>query len=195
MIRAWFWDNWWPGSILATGLYVSDYACTLLGARAYRTRASATLVFEGSYELNPVFQRDIDAAKRLSPRFLLALVSVNVLLALMWWLTHQPPQRPTAYELALGAFVLLELAIHMRHFRNMYLFNTAFGPGGIQGSVLYPRSVSLRLSAFDALSFSLLYLVLFVATGSSFILGGVASCLVLVLKHRYLVGNLRRSAG
>ena len=195
MIREWFWDFWWPGLALATGLYVSDYACTLLGARAYRTCASATLVFEGSYELNPVFQRDIEASKRFSPRFIFVLVSVNLLLALMWWLTHQPPQRPAAYELALGAFVLLELAIHMRHFRNLYLFKTAFGPDGIQGSVRYPRSVIIRLSAFDALSLSLLYLALFIATGSSFILGGVASCLVLALTQRYLVGNLQRSAG
>ena len=47
-------------------LYVSDYYPTILGARYVRMGACEHIVFEGSYELTPELQGDVDALRRLS---------------------------------------------------------------------------------------------------------------------------------
>jgi hypothetical protein len=142
-----------------------------------------------------MFERDIDAGRRLSPTFVIALIGLNLLLVLAWWLTHQAPEWPAGYEFLLGAFVLLQLAIHIRHFRNLYLFHTGFGPDGVQGKLFYPRPLLLRLSSFEIVSFGALYLILFMATGSWFILGGAATCLGLGLKHAYMAYRRQSVAG
>jgi len=161
--------------------------------RAYRSRAMDRIMFEGSFELNPYFQADIDSLRWVSPRFILALLGSSLLLLLMWWLTHQPPMWPAAYQFVLGALVLVELAVHMRHFRNIYLFSTAFGPDGVQGKIQYPRTLMLRLSAFEFLEFAGLYLVLFLATGSWFVLGGAFTCLGLVHNNRSQAKKYRKA--
>jgi hypothetical protein len=44
-------------------------------------------VHEGSYELTPYFQKDVDTLRLLSPRFLWMLVLYAVLLLIVWRLT------------------------------------------------------------------------------------------------------------
>jgi hypothetical protein len=56
-----FFSNLWPGLTIWSLLYVSDYAFTIVCARLYRSRVSEKLVFEGSFELNPVFQQDVNS--------------------------------------------------------------------------------------------------------------------------------------
>jgi hypothetical protein len=52
-------------------LYVSDYLLTIASVRLYQ--APDKVVFEGSYEITPLFQNDVNALRRISPRLLLAL--------------------------------------------------------------------------------------------------------------------------
>src|SRR5436309_10932688 len=55
------------------------------------------------------------------------------------------PSRPVC--LVLGALVLTELTVHIRHLRNWFLFRKALGPGGLRGRLEYPRGILLRASA------------------------------------------------
>ena len=48
----------WPGMVLWALLYVSDYALTITCARLYKQQQ--TIAFEGSYEITPFYQRDIE---------------------------------------------------------------------------------------------------------------------------------------
>ena len=54
----------WPGLFVWSVLYVSDYALTLTCARLYRAGVSNKIAFEGSFEINPYFQADIDLLKK-----------------------------------------------------------------------------------------------------------------------------------
>src|SRR5260221_10411414 len=110
----------WAGILVWILLYVSDYSLTLACARRYR--AQSKVMFEGSFELNPVFQADVDSLRRLSPRFLIALASSVALLYLLWWLCRQPPYPMDSYLFTLGAALLLQATIHIRHLRNLLLF-------------------------------------------------------------------------
>lgn len=191
MIQELFWSSWWPGLLLWVALYVSDYLCTIISVRAYRARAAGGITYEGSFELTPYFQADIDSLRWVSPRFIYMLVRSSAALLLIWWLTHRSPEWSAAYEIVLGSLVLLEVTVHTRHLRNLYQFRTAFGPDGIRGNIYYPRAVMLRLSAFEMLVFAGLYLVLFLFTGSWFLLGGVPTCLVTARRQAVLAKKAR----
>src|SRR5678816_4503657 len=110
------WQNPWPGAIAWSLIYISDYSLTLSCARMYQGGANQTFVLEGSYELNPVFQADIDSLKFWSPRFIGALIASVGLLISIWWLSSV--SETDLYRFALGSMICMELAIHTRHLRN-----------------------------------------------------------------------------
>jgi hypothetical protein len=183
-----FLDRLWPGLVAWTILYISDYSLTIACARLYQAGARDTIVFEGSYEITPYYQRDINALRRVSPRFLAALLLSLVWLAAVWWLADQ--WWPPVYPFALGAVILLELAIHMRHVRNLVLFRAIVGSEAVRGRIEYPRRLMLRMSSIELLAFSGLFMVMFLFTGSWFVLGGAATCLSLGGQHLRLARQL-----
>jgi len=63
-----FFDSFWPGAVAWSVLYVSDYVLTLTCARLYQMGAKEKIVFEGSYELTPFFQKDINSLRKISHR-------------------------------------------------------------------------------------------------------------------------------
>jgi len=69
-------DSVWLGPSLWAALYASDYFLTIACARMYQ--AQDKIVFEGSYEITPLFQADVNALRRLSPRFVIALLATTV---------------------------------------------------------------------------------------------------------------------
>src|SRR5262249_29585706 len=73
-VATFFFDNLWSGLMVWVVLYVSDYSLTLACARLYRQGVCDKIVFEGSFELTPYFQADIDSLRAVSPRFLAALI-------------------------------------------------------------------------------------------------------------------------
>jgi len=90
---------------------------------------------------------------------------------------------PPMYSFLLGGLILVELAIHMRHFRNLVLFRAIVGSDAVRGRIEYPRRLMLRMSSLESLAFSGLFAVVFLFTGSWFVLGGAVMCLSLAFKH------------
>lgn len=180
-------EHAWPGMILWGLLYVSDYALTITCARLYRQQE--TIAFEGSYEITPFYQRDIDSLRVVSPRFVFILLLTLGFLGFLWILNESSPA-PELWQFALGALVGVQLAVHMRHFRNLVLFRSINNTELVRGRIEYSRPVVLRASSWECFSFSAFYLMLFAFTGSWFILGAVVTCFLLGVKHRRLAGKL-----
>ena len=180
-------NNLWPGVVVWSVLYISDYSLTLTCARLYRQGVSEKIVFEGSFEITPYFQSDIDSLKVVSPRFLAAMLLTWFVLAAVWFLAAQ--SQPHLYEFVLGALISSQLAVHVRHFRNLFLFRAIAGTDAVQGRIQYPRPLMLRMSSVELLAFSVSFGVLFVFTSSSFLLGGAIACLGIALKHRRLANK------
>jgi len=174
-------DKLWPGLVAWAILYCSDYGLTITCSRLYQAGARDKIVFEGSYEITPYFQHDINSLRLVSPRFLTALLLSLFWLAILWWLATE--SWPAVYSLALGAVILLELAIHMRHFRNLLLFRALIRTDEVRGRIEYSRRLLLRMSSFELLAFSGLFSVLFLFTRSFFVLGGAAACLSVAGRH------------
>ena len=183
-MRDFFLRTPWPGTIAWAVIYISDFVLTIACARLYRRNMSQTIVFEGSFELNPVFQRDVDSMKWISPRFLLLLVLSSTLMTVYW--AFYVPSSPGTYAFVLGAFLCMELAIHVRHLGNLYLFSSRLTGEQTRGRIEYARPLTLRMSSVQILGFAILFAVVFTFTGSWFACGGMASCFGLSAKHWYL---------
>ena len=174
----------WPGLAVWGALYVSDYAFTLMCARLYQNGVKEKIVFEGSFEITPYFQADIDSLRVVSPRFVAAISVACVYLGAIWWLADVSDAR--LYQFVLGSMILSELAIHVRHLRNFVLFRAILSTDGIQGRVQYTRPSMLRMSAVELFAFAGLYAFVFMFTFSWFVFGGVFACLSIGVKHRSL---------
>ena len=176
-----FLNSPWPAVMAWAVLYVSDFLMTLTCARLYHKRGSAKVAFEGSFELNPVFQRDIDSLRYFSPRFLGLLLLTSSLVALLWVL--EASTMPEVYAFFIGAMISIELAIHVRHLTNLYLYGWIIGSDEVRGRLEYARPAILKISAVQILAFSVLFIVLFAFVASPFLAGGAASCALLSGKH------------
>ena len=195
MLDTFLGENIWPGIIVWSLLYISDYYLTIYGARLYQNHARRYIVFEGSYELTPYFQADINALRRLSPRFIWSLSMTWLALSLVWLLGVWFFQVPETFSLVIGALILVEAVVHIRHIRNIVLFRlTRQDDGGLTGKIEYARWVTLRLSSVEMLSFAALFLLIFLVTGSWFFLGGVLRTLAEGLKHIRLARKARSTS-
>jgi hypothetical protein len=171
----------WPGMVVWTLLYISDYALTIWCASLYQKHVRGTIAFDGSYELTPVFQRDVDALKMVSARFLVALASSLAAVGLVWLLAST--RFLLLYAFLLGAMLLVELTVHVRHVRNLAMFLDVAKGGVIRGRIEYSRPAMLRMSAVELAAFAGVYFIIFLFTESWFVLGGAASCLSTARKH------------
>ena len=172
-------------------LYISDYYLTLYTARGFKEIGH--IQFEGSFELTPEYQKDIDALNPVSKRHLIALALSSLVLALTWWLTRLNFYLELAYPLFLGMFLLLEVAIHLRHFRNAGLIRQVRKHGGIEGQITYKKWFSYRISANDLYIASALFLFIAVVTLNQFFLGGVITCLATGIRHNRLANKSQLS--
>jgi hypothetical protein len=175
-------DSIWLGPLLWMGLYTSDYFLTIACARLYQ--AQNKIVFEGSYEITPLFQADVNALRMVSPRFVFSLLASTGYLILVRNIAGPSNGSFGFYPLVLGTMILTEATVHTRHLRNWYLFSR--GIGLVKGRMEYPRGILLRSSALELIVFAGLYSGLFVVTESSFVLGGAIACVALSINHYLL---------
>ena len=183
-MQYWLDSSPWYGVILWIILYTSDYYLTLYSAQGFRE--IGYFQFEGSFELTPQYQKDIDALKPFSRRHIIALILSSIVIVLLWWLTRLSFYLQLSYLLFLGMFLLLEVAVHLRHLRNISLIHEARRDGGIEGQITYKKWFSYRISANEFFVFSVLFLIVAILTFSQFFLGGAITCLATGLQHRRL---------
>lgn len=172
--------------------FSADYYQTLRAARIYSAGVQDTISFEGSYELNPAFVDDIDQLRRFSPRFVIVLLAYIVFVLSIWFIAVRLFDLPQLYAFALGAVLLIQSPVQIRHARNVFVFQRARDQDGISGHINYTRRFSYRASAVEFVAFSALYLILALLASSWLLAGGAFGCAVLALSHFRL---LRRQAG
>ena len=180
--------NPWYGVILFVILYISDYYLTIYSARGFR--AIEHFQFE-VFELTPQYQKEVEALKPVSKLHVLLLSLYSLLILLIWWLTQRLVLFfPWTYLLYLGMFLLLEVAIHFRHLRNVSLIREIKKNGGVDGRIFYQKWFSYKISASEFYTFSVLFLIIAILHTSAFFLGGAIMCLATGIKH----GRLSRKA-
>jgi len=187
-------DNLWLSLVLWSGLYVSDYLLTITTARLYQGGANRHILFEKGIELTPLHRRDVGQLRWVSPRFIATLILTSILLWLLWVSTVGTGYDPGLFEFILGAWVLLEAGVHMRHFRNLFSFCYFKHSQGVEGQIRYKMWLSYRMSSVDLLSLAVLYLALYALFGRQFFMGGALACTATAAYHWILGARARKSA-
>ena len=186
----WLAESPWPGVILWIILYISDYYLTIYSARGFRKIGH--FQFEGSYELTPQFQADVDALKPLSTRHIVLLILFSIVIFVLWWVIAD--DLPWLYNLYLGLFLLVEIAVHLRHLRNVFLIYQVQRNGGVEGQISYRKWFSYRVSAFEFYLIGGLFLIVAILAFSSFFLGGALVCFATGFKHGRLAEKTKAVA-
>ena len=183
----------WPGVVLWIILYTSDYYLTIYSARGFREIGH--FQFEDSFELTPQFQKDINALKPFSKRHITLMVVYSLLIVLIWWLTSLSIYIQWSYSLYLGMFLLLEVAVHLRHLRNVALIREIRKKGGgLEGQITYKKWFSYRISAMELYVSATLFLMVAILTYSLFFFGGAIMCYATGLKHSRLAMKAKQAA-
>jgi hypothetical protein len=180
-METWLATSPWPGIALWIILYINDYYLTLYSARGFREIGH--FQFEGSFELTPHYQKDIDALKPVSILHITLLILYSFLILFIWWFTQYFLFLHWAYLLYLGMFLLLEVAVHVRHLRNVSLIREVRKNGGVEGQISYQKWFTYKVSAFEFYLSSILFLMIAALTYSLFFLGGAIMCLGIGFKH------------
>jgi len=157
---------WLPASLWAV-LYTSDYYLTIWGARLHRRQGVYRV--EGSYELTPEYQEDIDKERLISTTFVMWLIAGAVILLATGYL----PGSRYVYGMFVGWFLVVEIGVHMRHTNNIAYYRRLAGSDpGISGQITLTKAFSYRHSAQELAGLSLFTLMAFALTNSPILLGG-----------------------
>ena len=183
-MQYWLATSPWYGIILWVVLYTSDYDLTLYCARGFREIGH--FQFEGSFELTPQYQKDIDHLRPISRLHMILLLVYSLLILVVWWITRLSIYLEWSYPLYLGMFLLLEVAVHLRHLRNMALIQEIKKNGGVEGQISYKKWFSYRISARELYIYAMLFLLIALLTYSLFFLGGAIMCYGTGFKHSRL---------
>jgi len=183
MLLDWIVNNVWLALLVWAGLYISDYALTLRSARLYQGGSNQHVVYEKGIELTPFYRGEIAALRSISPRFLFMLGFSSLLLGLIWFLSQLWGPDAWLFEIIIGAYLLLEVSVHMRHIRNLAYFGRMKNSQGVSGKIEYSAWLTLQISAIDLIAFAALFLIVFWLTGRPFFAGGALGCAVTGIKH------------
>ena len=192
-MELWLARSPWIGVILWITLYISDYYLTIYSARGFKEIRH--FQFEGSFELTPQYQRDIDALKPISKLHITLLILYSLLILAIWYLFVYFFGLPWAYLLYLGMFLLLEAAVHLRHFRNVFLIREIKRSGGASGEISYKKWFSYRVSAFELYLYFGLFLLVAALESSPFFLGGALICFGNGFRHNRLANKAKSNPG
>jgi hypothetical protein len=164
-------------------VYVADYYLTIYGRRLWLKNAKDYLVFAGSYELNPYYQKDIDADRLLSRRFIFSL-SFGIVWLVLMWLSTRYLKIPQVFPAAVGFLILQEVVIISTHIQNVRLFTLAAADGAVQGQITYARWVGMDGTAWKFAYWGIVFLVLALVMGNWFFIGGTVSGLNNFIRFR-----------
>ena len=175
-------------------VYIGDYGLTILSAGLYQ-RVKHVIEYEGSFELTPQFQEDINALRLISPRFILALMLSWMLLVIGWLAFTIWLDIAVFFAMLYGAVMVREGVIYLRHMRNLSLFRALDkGSGGLEGHLRYERWLIYQSSAKELWNAGILFLLLAVWVNSFFLLGGTISLVVTGLQH-WRLGKIAEGIG
>jgi archaellum biogenesis protein FlaJ (TadC family) len=169
----------WLVSVMWGVLSIFDFVATLLYSKAYREFLSATVRYEHGVEMNPTFEKDVQQLRWFSPRYILSMLSVAVLLGLagMWipilW-----------FEALAGAALLLVLITDLRHVENLsVVWFLKSDPAGFKGRIEQSYKLSQRRVAVGGFNIGVLYFIVYLLTGRVFFAGGALISLLYAIRH------------
>jgi hypothetical protein len=170
-----------PEILLIPLLLLADYFLTIAGALLYKRGYGKHVRYE-NYELNPMWQRSVNAVRWFNPRHL--LITAVVTLLLIFWSKAVAPADEAAYDFVIGLVATAYLIIVGRHFGNILIFLHAIKhPDDLSGEARLRHRAGLKASqsqlwqVFLPLSFIALY------ERTAFLTGCLCAPVLLTINH------------
>jgi hypothetical protein len=181
--------------LVVVGCFFADYTLTHLGARA-AGRVRDRWRIEGSYEMNPTWERQIDSGRWFGWRVFLVPAALALMLATIRVLAGllDVYADPAYFGFAVGAMLLIQAPILVLHALNLETFRLLAEPDAAQGSIVYRRWFGYRQSVVYLVGFAVLWLALWLPSQQAFFLGGVASCAIFARRFAQLAAGARTAA-
>jgi hypothetical protein len=171
--------NSWLVAIVWGALSVFDFVATMLYSKAYREFLSETVQYEHGVEMNPNFEKDVGQLRWFSPRYIITLLSVAMLLGVagLWLPTN-------LFEALAGAALLLVLITDLRHIENLSMvWFLKSDPQGFKGKIEQSYKLSQRRVAVGGFNTGVLYFLIFLLTGRIFFAGGALISILYAIRH------------
>jgi hypothetical protein len=182
MIESALLEHWWLGIALWSVAHWLDYFGTLYAAKRHREVMTRHIDFSGSIELTPEYQRDIDAARRFSPRAIVVWIVVGALLGVSWWIAIEIAHEPAIYLFWVGAFLITRACVIMGHAANVIMAGWIDKGNQCRGRIEHARSLVLRMAAMRFVNFGVLSAAGFLLRWDWFFAGGAFACAILGVK-------------
>ena len=176
--------NAWFALAAGVVFFTVTFYLAIYEAYLYHAGAKDYLVLEGRYEWLTAFQDIFTGRRRVSARFLAALLILALGILAAWEVCIRQYSRPDVFSFLIGGLLLLEAAAAMQHVRRIVLFRHARRAEGLQGKIEYSRRLVFTLSFVEQYSFAALYVLMFLVSGSWFFLGGALTCIVAGRRRR-----------
>jgi len=177
----------WLGALLWAVLHSLDFYLTLWGARLYRTAGKDHIEFEGSYELNPVWEKTVDRGLVFPPRFAVSIVVVGALFWGFAWLAGRAGSFGAwSLALLLGALVFTRVGVIALHAQNIWLYRHIARGGAMEGHVRYSRKTALGISAVRWTGLAALLAAAALVAPSPWLWGGAGGLVLLGAKTSIL---------
>jgi hypothetical protein len=170
--------NPWVAIVLGVLAYAADHYTAIYEAHLYHAGVKTWLIYDGLYKLTPEYQAVITRQRIVSGRLLAILLMLAVGIYAAWWVLTQQLGRPDVFLLLMGGLILARVAEVSRQYRQIMFFREIRQRGGVQGRLILTRQLGLMRTVFDLYAFVMLYFLLFLLTGSWFLLGGALVCFV-----------------
>jgi hypothetical protein len=183
------------GVLLWIVLHAADYLLTIWGAVERERRAAHVIMLDGSYELNPLFQKSVNERRWVSARFLITLVGVAALIGCMNAVVGAQPGAQAPQEVFIGALLFTRVALISRHLQNIWLFRRmAEHPESVVGQLRYERRTVVLVSAFQAAGISALVVLAAVLSPTPALIGGALGLSLLTVLNLALAFKRRPAA-
>lgn len=171
--------NPWLVALLWGLLSIFDFSATMLYSKAYREFLSVNITYEGGMEMNPAFEKDVQQLRWFSPRYLVSMLTVALLIVLAGWVF------PTLwFEVLAGAALMLVLITDLRHIENLStVWFMKSDPDSFKGKIQQSYALSQRRIAVGTFNIGMLYLIVYFLVGRVFFLGGALICVLFALRH------------
>jgi len=168
--------DWAPVTVAVVGIAVAlDFWLTHAGARASQL-VRHVWEGEGSYEMNPTWESDVDAGRRFSWRLFGATAALIVALLAVRYVPFLTELGPAYFAFAAGAIMLVQAPVFIAHVSNLQTFRALADPAAETGRILMHRPFLYGQSGWHFARFAVLWLLLWVPSQQAFFLGGALGC-------------------
>jgi len=191
MLQPFQFDNLWIGLALWVVSYLCDYYMTLYANRLRMQYTAPYIEIEGSFELNPYYQKDIDSQRKVSSRFIFMLLFVSGWLAFTWFLADMVHITALIFPVALGIFLIPEFNVLGNHIILISTFRMMSVPGAAEGHLKQARWMIVRATAHRMGYWALFCFILFLLTGNLLLFGGALGELRSFLRYNRMSVRLQ----